>query len=168
VAASTYGVYQFPASARVRLDPAGLCRVSLAAADPGTGARTVLAQIAADALEVPTERVRLEIGDSALPRVFGAAGSSGTASWGWAIVNAARELRRRLREEFGGTIPAQGIEVSGTFEGNLDTQRFSMHTFGAQFAEVRVHQDTAKSACHDCWACSPPGGLSIPKPPVRS
>ena len=40
----------------------------IGAADIGTGARTVLTQIAADALEVPLERVRVEIGDSALPR----------------------------------------------------------------------------------------------------
>jgi xanthine dehydrogenase YagR molybdenum-binding subunit len=83
VAAAIYRVYLFPAAAQVRLDPTGRYQVRIAAADTGTGAATALAQIAADALGVPLQLVRLEIGDSALPRAFGAAGSSGTVSWGW-------------------------------------------------------------------------------------
>jgi xanthine dehydrogenase YagR molybdenum-binding subunit len=138
VAASTYPAFQFPATARVGVDRAGHYRVSIAAMDIGTGAWTALAQIAADALEMPPERVQLEIGDSSLPREFVAGGSSGTASWGWAIFNAASALRARLHEEYGGSVPAEGLEASGAFDTNPETQQFSMHAFGAQFAEVRV------------------------------
>src|SRR5260221_1668727 len=106
VAASTFPAYQFPATARVGVDQAGRYRVSIAASDIGTGAWTVLTQIAADALEVPLERVQLEIGDSSLPKAFLAGGSSGTASWGWAIFNAAHKLRARQHEEYGGIVPA--------------------------------------------------------------
>jgi xanthine dehydrogenase YagR molybdenum-binding subunit len=144
VAASTYPVYQFPATALVQVDRAGHYRVRIDATDIGTGAWTVLTQIAADALEVPPERVQLEIGDSALPRAFVAGGSSGTASWGWAIFNAASALRTRLRKEYGGSIPAGGLEASGAFETNPEAQQFSMHAFGAQFAEVRVNADTGE------------------------
>jgi len=144
IAASTYPAYQFPATARVGVDQAGRYRVSIAASDIGTGAWTVLTQIAADALEVPLERVHLEIGDSALPKAFVAGGSSGTASWGWAIFNAASALRARLHEEYGGSIPADGLEASGAFDTNPDAQQFSMHAFGAQFAEVRVNVDTGE------------------------
>ena len=41
--------------------------MKIGAADIGTGARTVLTQIAADALQAEPDRVRVEIGDSALP-----------------------------------------------------------------------------------------------------
>ena len=144
VAASTFPVVRFPATARVRVDPAGHYRVSIAAADIGTGAWTALTQIAADALGVPLEQVHLEIGDSALPRAGGAGGSSGTASWGWAIVDAAQKLRVRLRDEYGGVVPAEGLEVTGAFSTDPDAQQFSMHAFGAQFAEVRVDADTGE------------------------
>ncbi len=137
VAALTYPVYQFPATALVQVDPAGNYRVRIDATDIGTGAWTVLTQIAADALEVPPERVQLEIGDSALPRAFVAGASSGTASWGWAIFSAASALRTRLHEEYGGIVP-------GAFETNPEAQQFSMHAFGAQFAEVRVHMTTGE------------------------
>src|SRR5258706_15926112 len=83
VAASTYPANQFPATALVQVDQAGNYQVHIDASDIGTGAWTALTQIAADALEVPPERVQREIGDSALPEAFVAGGSSGTASvWG--------------------------------------------------------------------------------------
>lgn len=144
VAASTYPAVQLPATARVAMDGAGRYRVSIAAVDIGTGAWTVLTQIAADALEVPVEQVQLEIGDSALPQAFPAWGSTGTASWGWAIVDATQKLRAQLRDEFGGVIPAEGLEALGAFNGNAEAQQFSMHAFGAQFAEVHVHEDTGE------------------------
>jgi xanthine dehydrogenase YagR molybdenum-binding subunit len=144
VTASTFPAIQFPANALVQVDPAGNYRVRIDASDIGTGAWTALTQIAADALEVPLERVHLEIGDSALPRAFVAGGSSGTASWGWAIFNAASALRTRLHEEYGGSVPAGGLEASGAFETNPEVQQFSMHAFGAQFAEVRVNADTGE------------------------
>src|SRR6266851_3380875 len=144
VAASTFSVFQFPATALVQVDRAGNYQVRIDATDIGTGAWTALTQIAADALEVPLERVQLEIGDSALPRAFVAGGSSGTGSWGWAIFNAASALRTRLREEYGGSVPAEGLSASGAFETNPEAQQFSMHAFGAQFAEVRVHVTTGE------------------------
>ncbi len=140
----TYPAIQFPATALVQVDRAGNYHVRIDATDIGTGAWTALTQIAADALEVPPERVQLEIGDSFLPKAFLAGGSSGTASWGWAICNAASALRARLQEEFGGSIPADGLEASGAFETNPEAQQFSMHAFGAQFAEVRVNVDTGE------------------------
>src|SRR5579864_4735008 len=144
VAASTYPAVQLPASAFVQIDAAGNYQVRIDASDVGNGAWTVLTQIAADALEVPPERVQLGIGDSSLPQAFLAGGSSGTASWGWAIFNAATALRTRLHEEYGGTVPADGLSASGAFNTNPEAQQFSMHAFGAQFAEVRVHVTTGE------------------------
>jgi len=144
VAASTYPAVQLPATAHVAVDAAGRYRVRIAASDIGQGAWTALTQIAADALEVPVEQVQLDIGDSALPQAFPAWGSTGTASWGWAIVDGAQKLRTRLRDEFGGVVPAAGLEADGAFNGNPEAQQFSMHAFGAQFAEVRVNEDTGE------------------------
>src|SRR5581483_7699820 len=51
-------------------------------------------RIAAQTLDAPAERVRVEVGDSALPTAFLAGGSMGTASWGSAVVKACEELRK--------------------------------------------------------------------------
>jgi len=144
VAASTYPTRRRPATTLARVDQAGCYTVRIAASDIGTGAWTVLTQIAADALDAPLERVRVEIGDSRLPRAAGAGGSMGTASWGSAIFEAAKNLAARLRDEYGGVIPAGGLEASGETGPNPEAERFAMHAFGAQFAEARVDMDSGE------------------------
>jgi xanthine dehydrogenase YagR molybdenum-binding subunit len=143
IAALTYPVLYRPSGATIRLTPDGHYTVLLEATDVGTGAWTVLTQIAADALEVPVESVHLHIGDSSLPQGAPGGGSMGTASWGTAIVEAARQLRERLLNEHG-VVPEGGLEVTVTSGANPDMQRFAMHAFGAQFAEVRVNMDTGE------------------------
>jgi xanthine dehydrogenase YagR molybdenum-binding subunit len=138
VAASTYPARRRAASATAHAREDGTYRLRIDAIDIGTGARTVLTQIAADELDVPIERVTVEIGDSDLPAAGGAGGSMGTASWGSAIVEAARALRRRIDAD---GLPA---EASAEVGGNPEAERYSMHSFGAQFAEVRVDADTGE------------------------
>ncbi len=143
VAASTYPVLRRPSTAIARVDHEGQYSVLINATDIGTGAWTVLTQIAADALDVPIERVHIEIGDTLLPSASLAGGSMGTSSWGTAIVEAAQKLRARLQEVHG-VIPVEGLEVLGESGANPNAQRFSMHSFGAQFAEVRVNLDSGE------------------------
>jgi len=122
----------------------GHYQVRIDASDLGTGAWTILTQIAADALDVPLDAIHLEIGDTSLPAAQIAGGSMGTASWGSAIVEAARMLRTRLREEFGGVVPAGGLAVTAEVGDNPEAQRFAMHAFGVQFAEARINMDTGE------------------------
>jgi xanthine dehydrogenase YagR molybdenum-binding subunit len=143
VASSTYPARRSPSTALVRMERNGDIRVQIGAADIGTGAWTVLTQIAADALGVPVESVRVEIGDTVLPAAGMAGGSMGTASWGTAVVDGCRKLRSRLLE-LDDVIPPDGLEVMGEGGPNPEVQQFSMHSFGAQFAEVRVDVDTGE------------------------
>jgi xanthine dehydrogenase YagR molybdenum-binding subunit len=145
VAASTYPVFGAPGSfATIQVRPEGRYTVLIGAADIGTGTWTALTQIAADALEVPVDDIDLRIGDTVLPQALPAGGSWGIYCWGWAIVDAARKLRARLESKHGGRVPDEGLSVTGATPDNPAFERFAMHAFGAQFAEVRVHQDTAE------------------------
>ncbi|MEV4918588.1 xanthine dehydrogenase family protein molybdopterin-binding subunit [Streptomyces tirandamycinicus] len=142
VAASTFPQYRFPSRATVHADPHGRYVVRIAAADVGTGARTVLAQIAADTLRVPPDRVTAELGDSAYPSASWAGRSSGTTSWGTAVVRACEALRTEIGRR-GGDVPPGGVEVSWDTSDELAPPRaFSQHAFGAQFAEVTVDRAT--------------------------
>lgn len=134
VAASMYPTYRAPGWASARREADGSVTVRIAAADIGTGARTVLTQIAADALEVGVDRVRVLIGDSDLPRAGVAGGSMGTASWGSAVHGACR----RLREE--GADQAE----HDTREELSQLADYARHAFGAQFVEVRVDAATGE------------------------
>jgi xanthine dehydrogenase YagR molybdenum-binding subunit len=142
VAASTYPVNRLPGSqARIRAGTYGRYEVAIGAADIGTGTWTTLAQIAADAVGVDIDRVELAIGDSTLPQASVEGGSSGITCWGSAVVAAAAALRDQLAEH-DGSVPAGGLEATGSMGENPDNDRYAMHAFGAQFAEVRVHEDT--------------------------
>jgi len=113
--------------------------VRIGAADLGTGTWTTLTQIAADALGVPVEQVEVHIGDTHLPRATVAGGSTGVASWGSTIVNAVRAFRDRH-----GRHPSPGDRAQAEMPENPDRERYSVHSFGAQFAEARVHADTGE------------------------
>jgi xanthine dehydrogenase YagR molybdenum-binding subunit len=145
VAASTYPVLRLPGSVTtIRAGADGRFTVLIGAADIGNGTRTALTQIAADVLEVPIGDVELRIGDTALPMASPAGGSSGITSWGSAIVETARQLRARLESDHGGTVPAGGLEVTASMPDNPYAGQYSMHSFGAQFAEVKVDEDTGE------------------------
>ncbi|MEV7073995.1 xanthine dehydrogenase family protein molybdopterin-binding subunit [Streptomyces sp. NPDC093990] len=143
VAAALYPVMAQPSTAAARALPDGTFVVRINATDIGTGARTVLAQIAADALAVPLARVRTEVGRSDLPAASLAGGSSGTASWGWAVHEACTRLAERLA---GQPLPADGIEVRADTAGRADADSpYARHAFGAHFAEVAVDTVTGET-----------------------
>lgn len=140
VASSTYPAYSQPGTAAtIRFEGAGRYAVLVGAADIGTGTWTVLAQIAADALGCPVEAVHLEIGDTRLPNAIVEGGSMGVSCWGSAVVAAARAFRDKH-----GDRPGRGAEVTAEMPENPEAEQFAMHSFGAQFAEVRVDVDTGE------------------------
>lgn len=140
VASATYPAMRMPGNvARVESLGEGRYRVSIGAVDIGTGARTVLTQIAADALGVEASCIDLRIADTALPMATVAGGSSGTSSWGSTIVAAAQ----RFRADHGAE-PAAGLRAEASAVRGDEAERFSFHSFGAVFAEVRVHRYTGE------------------------
>ncbi|ANB10130.1 xanthine dehydrogenase [Streptomyces ambofaciens] len=144
VAAATYPVLVSPCAASARALPDGGFRVRVNATDIGTGARTVCAQIAADALGVPLDRVRIDIADSDIGFAPMAGGSSGTASWGWAVHEACVRLTDRLAEHTG-PLPDEGITADADTSGTADAESpFARHAFGAHFAEVTVDTVTGE------------------------
>ncbi len=95
-ATATYPSAMAPAAAQVALSSDGMLRVRTSAHDVGTGAYTVLGQVAADVLGVADERVRVELGDSTLPSGPMSGGSITTGSAGSAVHLAALALREKV------------------------------------------------------------------------
>ena len=133
VASSTYPARRAPSTAFAAVEDDGTFLIRIGAADVGTGARTALAQIAADTLEVPVGQVRVEIGDSAFGRAMLAGGSMGTSSWGAAVVEACRRLKSGESQ----------VTVDTGDEAEAEAPLAS-HAFGAQFVEVAVDPATGE------------------------
>ncbi|MEU6643497.1 xanthine dehydrogenase family protein molybdopterin-binding subunit [Saccharomonospora sp. NPDC046836] len=159
----------FVANVAVRLSVDGTVLVRCGMQEMGMGGATVQAQIAADALEVPVESVRVEYGDSTLPMAPSAAGSMQTASVANSLLAACEKLRRRLTklgrsadESPAAVLAREGLpslEVSvgsdtrlGRVAGQLkfmskflvDQRRWMKAALGAHFCEVRVDPDTGE------------------------
>ncbi|MEU8379037.1 xanthine dehydrogenase family protein molybdopterin-binding subunit [Streptosporangium sp. NPDC048865] len=144
VASSTYPVFTRASTATAHAGPTGRFVVEIAAADIGTGARTALTQVAADELGVPMDRVTVRVGRSVFGPAAFAGGSMGTSSWSWAVSKACRALVKAL-DERSGVVPPEGLEArADTAEDLAVWKRFARHSFGAQFAEVRVNLDSGQ------------------------
>jgi xanthine dehydrogenase YagR molybdenum-binding subunit len=133
VAASTYPTRRAPSTAHATAEDDGTFTIRITASDIGTGARTALTQIAADALDVPLDHVHVEIGDSDFGQAMLAGGSMGTASWGSAVVKACRAIVAGEREA--------SVDTTGDI---MADDKLAKHAFGAQFVEVRVNVDTGE------------------------
>jgi xanthine dehydrogenase YagR molybdenum-binding subunit len=139
VASSVYPTMrQAESTARIRFS-GGRYSVEIGAADLGTGAWTILPQIAADALGIHDDRVQVLIGDTTYPPASVAGGSSGTSTWGSAIVEAARAFRDQH-----GADPDEGAQAVGDVGELAALQEYQMSAFGAQFVEARVDVDTGE------------------------
>jgi xanthine dehydrogenase YagR molybdenum-binding subunit len=156
-ATSTYPTNRQPSSVKVRMDREGNVVVQCATQDIGTGTYTVMSQVASDALGVPMSRIRFELGDSRLPPAPGSGGSQTVASVAPSVQAACAALVDKIKSLAGtrgespdslSVVPAlleksghSFIEAEAGTKPGEEKQKYSMHAFGAQFAEVRVDAD---------------------------
>jgi xanthine dehydrogenase YagR molybdenum-binding subunit len=95
-ASALYPAHRNRASAKVRLQADGTAQVSSATQDLGTGTWTVLAIVGADSLGLPIEKIRTELGDSALPPAPTSGGSTSVSSVTPAVQKAAESAKKKL------------------------------------------------------------------------
>jgi xanthine dehydrogenase YagR molybdenum-binding subunit len=132
MATAVYPGWRNDASASAILFADGTALVRTAASDMGPGTYTALTQVAADALALPVDKVRVELGDTTLPHAPVHGGSTTMASVGSAVQAACKTVRAR------GLV---GVEATESAAPGDEGERFSTYAFGAVFAEVRVDPD---------------------------
>jgi carbon-monoxide dehydrogenase large subunit len=150
-------------TARIRIEQDGSFAVYVGSSGVGQGVETIMAQIAADALGVPFEQVKLYHGSTTyLPEGYGSYGSRATVMGGNAIVRTAEALLDKILaaagERFGVAAEAikiiEGVvnasdgrraplaEFSGlAVDGRFDNSR-STYTYGTAIAHVAVDPRT--------------------------
>src|SRR5437667_6793751 len=159
--------FQGATRARVRLEPDGRVIVSCDMTDIGTGTYTIAAQVAANTLKVPIERIMVELARSDYPETAGSGGSWGAPNTSVAIQRACEMLRQELDEaRHQGAIEATGETRSMGDDPNY--KKYSQNTYGPASRKLRSTTRLAKCGCAECWACSLPGALSIRKLRDRS
>jgi xanthine dehydrogenase YagR molybdenum-binding subunit len=129
-ATAVYPTHYGAATARVRLEASGKAHVEIAAHEIGTGVRTVVAQMAAETLDIPLSAVTVETGDSDLPPAPVAGGSNQTASCCTVVKKACDAINEKLSHP---TTTGSGSPTSG----NSLEQKFKQLGVGAieEYAE---------------------------------
>ncbi len=110
------------AGATIKIEADGSIAVAVGTVEMGQGLTTVLLQVAAEALEVPIERIHLApVDTSRVPDSGPTVASRGTMMSGLAVLDAARKLRERIdavATELGipvDDVPARWDEIAHTF-----------------------------------------------------
>ncbi|WP_324699383.1 xanthine dehydrogenase family protein molybdopterin-binding subunit [Novosphingobium sp. RL4] len=96
MAAGAYPMIRTASEAKIVLHASGQIEVLSAGTDIGTGTYTILAQTAADALEVSVGSVMVRLGDTILPRSALAGGSQQANNLAGAVARAAKNARDTL------------------------------------------------------------------------
>ena len=123
-------------SAVLRLDSEGTLWVHVGVTDIGTGAKTTMALIAAEAAGVEMEKIQVISGDTdRCPYSVGESGSRTTSHTGWAIVEAAKDLKAQLANNG----PPQGdSELVAEASPAPRLEGVARRAFAAHFVEVEV------------------------------
>jgi xanthine dehydrogenase YagR molybdenum-binding subunit len=95
-ASAVYPTHIGAAAARVQLSADGRAKVQIAAHEIGTGVMTVVGQMAAERLDIPLDRVEVDVGDSNFPPAPVAGGSNQTATCCSVVMKACDAIMAKL------------------------------------------------------------------------
>ncbi|HEY4305186.1 MAG TPA: xanthine dehydrogenase family protein molybdopterin-binding subunit [Gemmatimonadaceae bacterium] len=152
-ASATYPARRQQAGTTAKLLPDGRVFVRAGSQEIGCGTYTIMSQIAADALGLPVDRIRFELGATDMPENPASTGSVTAASTGSAVNEAALTLKSKLDALLPGGLASnsasdliaknggQAPEVTITAKPGAEQQQYSMHSFGAVFTEVHIDPD---------------------------
>lgn len=156
MATATYPVLASPASAKAKMLSDGSVVVQSSTHEMGGGTATVMAQLIADTLNLPFEKVCFEYGDTKLPYAPVSGGSMTVSSVGSAVHGAVKALQAKVLE-LGGVSQSDSLtiedyasilrkknkeQIEVEYDAKFDQdKKYSKHAFGAQFVEVRIDPD---------------------------
>lgn len=144
-------------SARVKLTRNGndvKALIEMGATDIGTGSYTIIAQAAAESLQLPIEKIEVKIGDSSLPPTPGSGGSWGAGSFSSAAFAVCEKAKTDLQTQIKVDFVKEPTVAELMSAGNLneftaemtekpseESKKYAHFSFGANFCEVAVDED---------------------------
>jgi putative selenate reductase molybdopterin-binding subunit len=130
-------------NAVIDVNAKGEYKVRVGVTDVGAGAKTTMGLIAAEALDVPLSNVEVVWGDTdRCPYSVGESGSRTTVQTGTAVVEAARELKRKIAAN---GLPKGDSVLVGSAGPNPTVEGGKVRaSFGAHFVEVEVDAELGR------------------------
>jgi CO/xanthine dehydrogenase Mo-binding subunit len=136
----------------VRLHWDGSATVLAGTSDMGQGARTVLAQIAANELGIPIESVRVVMGDTAIvPFDLQTSASRSTVFMGQAVLRACQDIRRQL---YGTSPPLGEGSVGAILQARFGAVRGEVIGVGSMRREYIAEHPLGETASFYEFSCT--------------
>jgi len=137
-------------AATIRLNPDGTAHVLVGVTDIGTGAKSTMAILAAEALGIPLSRIELTNGDTDVtPYSVGESGSRTTPFTGPAVIAAAEDVRRQIFALAAGQLKVKPEELelrnSEVFVKSDPTQKLPLQRVVARAGELIGRATTNRS-----------------------
>jgi xanthine dehydrogenase YagR molybdenum-binding subunit len=189
MAAAVRGYPLWASDADVAIHRDGSATISTSMTDIGTGSYTILAQIAAEILGLPANRVEVRLGDTDFGESAGSGGSFGAGSSGSAVYLACEALREKLAQAMGcsaqelvlrdgvasaggrqvaiGSLAGNGLSAVGRIEPGKEAEASTQASYGAHFCEVRVNAVTGETRVSR-WVASFAAGRILNEKTARS
>ncbi|WP_375271563.1 xanthine dehydrogenase family protein molybdopterin-binding subunit [Sphingomonas sp.] len=166
VAAAVRSNQLMKSAAKVTLTTDGRAIIDTDMTDIGTGTYTILAQIAAETLGLPVEKVVVHLGDGKAPASSGSGGSWGAGSAGSSVYLACEGIREKLAKSMGASVDEMtlkdgraiaqnravpiteliddNLSVTGQIEPGKQEKKFHQASYGAHFCAVKVNVVTGE------------------------
>ncbi|MDB5009222.1 MAG: aldehyde oxidase and xanthine dehydrogenase molybdopterin binding protein [Mucilaginibacter sp.] len=158
MSAGIYKAERAPAAASIKVLADGSALIRCSVADTGPGSVTIMTQIAADALAIPADRVKIEWANADLPEAPPQYGSHTTASTGSAVHDAGIALKQKFADlahlndrskpiNYTDILKQHNLpelEATAASKPGPENEKHSGKSFSAHFVEVQVHPLTCE------------------------
>jgi xanthine dehydrogenase YagR molybdenum-binding subunit len=172
--AGMFGAYRSNATVTARMMADGTLVLQTAVTDIGPGTGTAMASIASELMGVPSNKIRVNIGDSSLPPSPTQGGSQITSTVGSAVYDACMELKNKFKQLNGGTDSADYVqllkknnlpqlEVTTLSKGGPEMSNYAAYSWSVHFIQVYVNPATGVVKVNKAVAVADAGHIVSPK-----
>jgi len=176
ISGGTFGADREPASVKAMMMADGTLIVQTAVSDIGPGTGTMAVSVAAETMGIPVEKIRFDLGDSALPNAPQQGGSTITSSVGSAVYMACNALKEKFQQLIGNggsdkpdylqvlkqhNLPK--LEVSIDSKAGAEVDKYAMYSWSVHFVKVLVNPLTGVVKLDKVTCVADSGRIISPK-----
>lgn len=165
-----------PATVKAIMNVDGTLLLQTAVSDIGPGTATAMVAIAAETMGIPTDRIRFDLGDSALPNAPQQGGSTIVSSVGSAVLLACKALKEKFQQLIGNggadqpdyaqvlkRHDLQKLEVSIDSKAGAEVDKYAMYSWSVHFVVVLVNPLTGVAKLDKITCVADSGRIISPK-----
>ncbi|MFD0792730.1 xanthine dehydrogenase family protein molybdopterin-binding subunit [Mucilaginibacter litoreus] len=171
-----FGAYREKAVVRATMNADGTLLLQTAVSDIGPGTGTAMVLIASKQLDIPTDKIRFENGDSSLPDAPMQGGSATTSTVGSAVHEACSILKEKFQQLMGNggadkldyvkilkdkNLPS--VQVLTKSQPGPNNEKYSMQSWSVHFVKVLVHPTTGVTKIDKVVCVADSGTIVSPK-----